>query len=93
VVCAEALCCGTPVIASRVGGIPSFVNEGNGELVDANDAGTWAATIERSAVRIAAMDRGTIAREAGARFEASRVGAQLDAILRHVGRGEPLPVP
>jgi glycosyltransferase involved in cell wall biosynthesis len=36
VVCAEALCCGCPVIASRVGGIPEFVNEHNGILVNKN---------------------------------------------------------
>lgn len=34
VVCAEALNCGCPVIASNVGGIPEFVNEENGILVD-----------------------------------------------------------
>lgn len=34
VVCAEALSCGCPVIASKVGGIPEFVNEKNGILVE-----------------------------------------------------------
>jgi glycosyltransferase involved in cell wall biosynthesis len=33
----EALCCGLPVIASNVGGIPELVNEGNGILVNAGD--------------------------------------------------------
>ncbi|WP_421763188.1 glycosyltransferase [Ekhidna sp.] len=34
IVCAEALSCGCPVIASKVGGIPEFVNETNGVLVE-----------------------------------------------------------
>lgn len=33
----EALCCGVPVISSRVGGIPELVDESNGLLVNAAD--------------------------------------------------------
>jgi glycosyltransferase involved in cell wall biosynthesis len=36
VVCAEAIHCKCPVIASRVGGIPEFINERNGVLVSEN---------------------------------------------------------
>ncbi|MEQ9467746.1 MAG: glycosyltransferase [Ekhidna sp.] len=36
VVCAEALMCGCPVIASHVGGIPEFVNASNGVLIENN---------------------------------------------------------
>jgi glycosyltransferase involved in cell wall biosynthesis len=34
VVCAEAICCGCPVIASDVGGIKEFINTDNGVLID-----------------------------------------------------------
>ncbi|MBU2915199.1 glycosyltransferase [Reichenbachiella agariperforans] len=33
VVCAEAACCGCPVIASKIGGIPEFIDETNGVLL------------------------------------------------------------
>ncbi|SHK88723.1 Glycosyltransferase involved in cell wall bisynthesis [Reichenbachiella agariperforans] len=34
VVCAEAVCCGCPVIASNIGGIPEFIDNSNGVLID-----------------------------------------------------------
>lgn len=42
-VCAEALSCGTPVIASAVGGIKEFLSPEHGILVPENEAGVWAA--------------------------------------------------
>ncbi len=39
----EAQACGTPVIAARVGGLPTAVRDGiSGVLVDGHDAATWA---------------------------------------------------
>jgi len=43
----ESLACGTPVVASRVGGLPEILNEGVGELVPASDAGELAEAILR----------------------------------------------
>ncbi len=37
VVLLEALCCGTPVIATRAGGISEYVNDKNGILIDAKN--------------------------------------------------------
>jgi D-inositol-3-phosphate glycosyltransferase len=42
----EAQACGTPVIAARVGGLPTAVRDGiSGVLVDGHEAGTWASHI------------------------------------------------
>lgn len=41
-VCAEALSCGTPVVASAVGGIPEFLSPEHGILVPENDPDVWA---------------------------------------------------
>ena len=39
----EAQACGTPVIAARVGGLPTAVRDGiSGVLVDGHEASTWA---------------------------------------------------
>ena len=36
-VISEALCCGLPVIATNVGGVPEMVDEANGKLIPVND--------------------------------------------------------
>jgi D-inositol-3-phosphate glycosyltransferase len=42
----EAQACGTPVIAARVGGLPTAVRDGiSGVLVDGHEAATWADSI------------------------------------------------
>ncbi len=43
----EALACGTPVVGSRVGGVPDYVSDGKtGWLFDAGDAGELAARLD-----------------------------------------------
>src|SRR5204863_4212602 len=61
-VCAEALCCGTPVIASGVGGIPELVGPGEGQLVATNTAEEWTATWAAAWKELLIADRGSISR-------------------------------
>ena len=72
VVCVEALCCGTPVIASAVGGINSHIDNENGFLIESNTPGTWSGKI------INVFDKETDALEIALRsktkFSADKVG-------------------
>lgn len=72
----EAMACGTPCVATRVGGIPEAVTEDTGELVNAKDASMLAAALARALGRV--WDRDAIARYA-AQFSWE---ANLDAMAR-----------
>ena len=77
----EALASGTPVVASRVGGIPEQVTEETGVLVEPGDPAALAAAIESllaDPVRRARMGR-TAAADARERFSLDRqLAAYLD---------------
>lgn len=83
-VCAEALCCGTPVIASNVGGIPGFVSEDRGVLVPDNTAETWARVWSAAWPEVLRFDRKEFAAAMTDRVKAERVGAQYFEILKEV---------
>jgi D-inositol-3-phosphate glycosyltransferase len=70
-VAVESQACGTPVIAARVGGLPTAIADGvSGLLVDGHDPMVWAETL-----RGALEDRGRLARwSVGAVAHASRFG-------------------
>jgi len=67
VVCAEALCCGIPVIASNVGGIPEYVFEYNGILTD-NSLEAWKSGIRKFMSSKMTWDKEKISSEARIRF-------------------------
>lgn len=82
VVCAEALCCGTPVFASAVGGIPEFVHAGNGMLLPDNAPETWALRIREDWDRALGMDRKEIAGAMMARSSAASVGERYAQVIQ-----------
>ncbi len=78
-VAVEAQACGTPVLAARVGGLPTAVADGiSGVLVDGHDAHTWAASLRRMLDDRRARDRmGRAAVEQAGRFS---WGATVEAL-------------
>lgn len=80
-VCAEALCCGTPVIASRVGGIPEFVTDDLGTLVSENDPAAWATAWRDSWTARWEQDRARTSAIMSVRVDAKVVGARYHAAL------------
>ena len=77
----EALCCGLPVAATDVGGVPEAVGA-DGALVPAGDAEALAAAIESVLDDYGRFDRAEIARRAAARWSFDAVGRIWDEIYR-----------
>ena len=75
----EALACGRPVVATRVGGPPEFVPPDAGVLVDPADDDALVAALERAAALPRPNAAGRAAAEAhDLRIQAARVEALLE---------------
>ncbi len=72
----EALCCGTPVISSNVGGIAEVIEPNNGVLVAAN-AAALATAMEEMIENYQQYNLPQIAIQAAAKFSFARVGQQV----------------
>jgi glycosyltransferase involved in cell wall biosynthesis len=84
----EALALGTPVVATRVGGVPEIVVDGeNGLLVEPNDAGAFAAALTRVLeddelrARLAAAAAPSVAR-----FAVDTVYGEIERLLVEAAR-------
>jgi len=73
----EALCCGLPVIASRVGGIPELIKEDNGILVPAANENALVEAMKQIRQKKFHFNRQIIAKDAASRFSYETVGKQL----------------
>jgi D-inositol-3-phosphate glycosyltransferase len=106
-VAVEAQACGTPVVAARVGGLPTAVRDGRtGLLVDGHDPRTWARVLGDlldDAGRRRAMEAAAVAHAAGFGWDAtvdSTLAVYGAAMLEHRRRDtdpvlpdHPAPVP
>jgi glycosyltransferase involved in cell wall biosynthesis len=81
---AEALCCGLPVVASRVGALPELVNESNGRLVEPDHPAALAPALADMLDAYKRFDRRAIASEAAERWGARRVGARWSELYEEL---------
>lgn len=79
----EAMCCGLPVVATRVGGIPEAVGTDDGILCEPRDPGALAAALAEMLDRYQSFDRDQICGRATARFSREVVAAQLGRVYRN----------
>jgi glycosyltransferase involved in cell wall biosynthesis len=85
----EALACGTPVISTRVGGIPDYVDASSGWLLPPNDADAAFELVKRVAANREIL--GAMRQRARARAETfswDRIAAQILAAYERVRAGE-----
>jgi L-malate glycosyltransferase len=82
VVCAEALMCGTPVIASNVGGIKEYVNYFNGILILSNSNNNWFRTLENTFSNTFEHNHELIALSAQKEFSKNLVGYKYKRIIK-----------
>ena len=81
----EAMSCGTPVVTTRSGGIPEYVDESCGIMVEPGDVQAAADAIKHlseNPSRVEELGRGARARAEDFAWE--KVGATMDAVYRKV---------
>lgn len=79
-VAAEALMCGTPVVATRCGGPECIVQDGDGLLVPVGDIDQLSNALARMGDLMPTINSTDIARRAWQRFSADAVGGQLEEV-------------
>jgi glycosyltransferase involved in cell wall biosynthesis len=82
----EALACGKPVVATRIGGPPEFVPPGAGVLVDPLDVDELARALEAAATLPSPNDA---ARAVAAEHDVRRQAARVEEILQRAVRDRP----
>lgn len=80
----EALCCGLPVIATNVGGVPELLDDSQGIFVPAKDEKALKDAMEIMMQNYDRYDRDQIATRAKSKFSYETVGKELDLIYSDV---------
>jgi len=83
-VAAEALCCGLPVITSRVGAMPERIDSSNGVLVEPERVDLLMASMQRMALDFGRYNRQSIADNASFRYSYTRIAGELTTVYDEV---------
>ncbi len=81
----EALCCGLPVIATNVGGIPELVNEQNSILIDPQNTKQLKAAMIQMFQQYDQSRSGEISAEANQKYSLNVVGFQFHTLYHDTG--------
>ena len=73
----EAMACGCPIIASRVGGIPEIINDANGRVVADNDVEALASQIDKMLNNLDLYNREEIAENISRNFSMEIIGKKF----------------
>ena len=84
VVCAEALCCGTPVIVSNTGALPELISESNGILISKNTSTQILTSLLQYMKQSHQFHNTQISQAATQKFSSQVVGKQYyEALSQH----------
>jgi glycosyltransferase involved in cell wall biosynthesis len=78
----ESLCCGTPVLSIRVGGIVELIDGNNGKLSELNNPNVFANNLLEMLKNLSKYNNQLIANNAKALFSAEAVGAKTYSIYK-----------
>jgi len=84
VVCAEALICGTPVIASAVGGLTEIIEDSSGILVQENTETDWVKALSSFINSRDSYNSKAISEKAAKRFSESKVGKDYMSVITEI---------
>jgi len=78
----EALCCGVPVIATKVGGIPEVINSQNGIIIEPLNESQLLQAMKMMMDKFKNFDLESIAKSAKMKFSYNAVGSQLNLLYQ-----------
>lgn len=84
VVCAEALCCGTPVFVSDLEAVNEYLEPDMGWRIAQSDPMSWANAMESNWDHALNVDRPSISSRMTKRADAAHVGQRYHQVLAHI---------